>query len=78
MTLGLLVTMLSNPYGYFWSKISIIPKRSLKEGDFSQNPKVNFWHKLSILVYRVFGFEIREAKNLTNAGEDTHFSRKCI
>lgn len=72
------VTIYSNPCGYFWSKLLIMFSRSLNDGDFSQNPKVNFWQRGSISAFNVFGLEIRLEKNLTNEDEERHFSKKWI
>jgi len=76
MMAELFVTMLSNPAGYIFNMPSSICNKSLKDGDLSQNPKVNFWHIGNIYLYKSLGLDINMEKNFTKEGEDKHFSKK--
>lgn len=70
---GLLVTILSKPAGYIFNIPSNILSKSLNDGDFNQNPNVNFWQIGNISLYKSLGFEISIEKNLTNEADDRIF-----
>lgn len=70
---GLLVTILSKPAGYIFNIPSNILSKSLNDGDFNQNPNVNFWQIGNISWYKSLGFEISIEKNLTNEADDRIF-----
>lgn len=73
-----LMMILSKPEGHRWIICSSIANKSLKQGDLSQKPKVNFWHMGKSSSCWAWDFKSRLAKNLVKDSEDRHLSMKWI
>ena len=66
------------PEGYYLMYCVSEKRSSLKAGDFSQKPKVSFWHSLIISSELFCGRISSLAKNLLKLAEARHFSKKWI